>query len=133
MKRRKAACPSCGAPVEFTVGSVVSVCEFCQSAVARTDRPSPATVSTPPVTFIRSSSASPLAPLGKATATADSGGICNPRRSVGDAGLMRRDATSGAISHVGTTAPLGNVVVLITRGSESAQSKVAPPTAAARL
>ncbi|MGB0758240.1 MAG: DUF4178 domain-containing protein [Rubripirellula sp.] len=38
MKRRKAACPSCGAPVEFTVGSVVSVCEFCQSAVARTDR-----------------------------------------------------------------------------------------------
>ncbi|MGI9468118.1 MAG: DUF4178 domain-containing protein [Rubripirellula sp.] len=38
MKRRKAACPSCGAPIEFTVGSVVSVCEFCQSAVARTDR-----------------------------------------------------------------------------------------------
>ncbi|MAI72896.1 MAG: hypothetical protein CMM01_18595 [Rhodopirellula sp.] len=38
MKRRKTACPSCGAPVEFTVGSVVSVCEFCQSAVARTDR-----------------------------------------------------------------------------------------------
>ena len=38
MKRRKTACPSCGAPIEFTVGSVVSVCEFCQSAVARTDR-----------------------------------------------------------------------------------------------
>ncbi|MCP4943474.1 MAG: DUF4178 domain-containing protein [Planctomycetaceae bacterium] len=38
MKRRKTACPSCGAPTEFTVGSVVSVCEFCQSVVARTDR-----------------------------------------------------------------------------------------------
>lgn len=38
MKSRKTACPSCGAPVEFTVGSMVSVCEFCQSAVARTDR-----------------------------------------------------------------------------------------------
>ncbi|HBV64208.1 MAG TPA: DUF4178 domain-containing protein [Rhodopirellula sp.] len=38
MKRRKTACPSCGAPLEFTVGSVVSVCDFCQSAVARTDR-----------------------------------------------------------------------------------------------
>ena len=38
MKRRKTACPSCGAPLEFTVGSVVTVCDFCQSAVARTDR-----------------------------------------------------------------------------------------------
>ncbi|MDB4533018.1 DUF4178 domain-containing protein [Rubripirellula sp.] len=38
MKRRKTACPSCGGPIEFTVGSMVSVCEFCQSAVARTDR-----------------------------------------------------------------------------------------------
>ena len=38
MKRRKTACPSCGAPTEFVVGSMVSVCEFCQSVVARTDR-----------------------------------------------------------------------------------------------
>lgn len=39
MKRRTAACPACGAPVEFKVGSsLVTVCEFCNSAVARTDK-----------------------------------------------------------------------------------------------
>ncbi|MFK8114875.1 MAG: DUF4178 domain-containing protein [Rubripirellula sp.] len=39
MKRRTAACPACGAPVEFKVSSsLVTVCEFCQSAIARTDR-----------------------------------------------------------------------------------------------
>jgi Domain of unknown function (DUF4178) len=32
-------CPACGAPVEFKSGqSIVVVCEFCRSAVARTDR-----------------------------------------------------------------------------------------------
>jgi hypothetical protein len=32
-------CPSCGAPIVFKLGSsVVVVCEFCNSAVARTDR-----------------------------------------------------------------------------------------------
>ncbi|HXM34574.1 MAG TPA: DUF4178 domain-containing protein, partial [Pyrinomonadaceae bacterium] len=32
-------CPACGAPVSFKTGSsVVVVCEFCQSVVARTDR-----------------------------------------------------------------------------------------------
>ena len=32
-------CPSCGAPVEFKSGqSIVLICEFCRSAVARTDR-----------------------------------------------------------------------------------------------
>ena len=32
-------CPSCGAPVEFKSGqSIVVICEFCRSAVARTDR-----------------------------------------------------------------------------------------------
>lgn len=32
-------CPSCGGPVEFKSGqSIVVVCEFCRSAVARTDR-----------------------------------------------------------------------------------------------
>ncbi|MGI8812014.1 MAG: DUF4178 domain-containing protein [Pyrinomonadaceae bacterium] len=32
-------CPSCAAPIEFTAGStVVVVCPFCRSAVARTDR-----------------------------------------------------------------------------------------------
>ena len=35
----KANCPSCGAPIEFTAGStIVLVCPFCRSAVARTDR-----------------------------------------------------------------------------------------------
>ena len=33
-----AACPGCGAPVEFRVpGSLVSVCDFCASAVGRAD------------------------------------------------------------------------------------------------
>src|SRR5690349_13074763 len=32
-------CPSCGAPIEFKAGStIVLVCPFCRSAVARTDR-----------------------------------------------------------------------------------------------
>jgi hypothetical protein len=32
-------CPSCGAPIEFSVGSSVSkVCEFCKATVLRTDR-----------------------------------------------------------------------------------------------
>lgn len=32
-------CPSCGAPIEFQAGStVVLICPFCRSAVARTDR-----------------------------------------------------------------------------------------------
>jgi uncharacterized Zn finger protein (UPF0148 family) len=32
-------CPSCGAPIEFKAGStVVVVCQFCRSVVARTDR-----------------------------------------------------------------------------------------------
>ncbi|MCC6825166.1 MAG: DUF4178 domain-containing protein [Acidobacteria bacterium] len=35
----KANCPSCGGPVEFTAGStIVIVCPFCRSVVARTDR-----------------------------------------------------------------------------------------------
>lgn len=35
----RANCPSCGAPVEFKLGaSIVVICEFCNSAVARTDR-----------------------------------------------------------------------------------------------
>lgn len=38
MKRRTASCPSCGAPVQFGIGSVVTVCEFCQTAVARGDK-----------------------------------------------------------------------------------------------
>ncbi len=39
MKRRTAVCPACGAPVEFQVGSsLVTICEFCNSAVARTDK-----------------------------------------------------------------------------------------------
>jgi hypothetical protein len=34
-----ASCPSCGAPIAFKLGSsIVVVCEFCNSAVARTDR-----------------------------------------------------------------------------------------------
>jgi hypothetical protein len=32
-------CPSCAAPIEFKAGStIVLVCPFCRSAVARTDR-----------------------------------------------------------------------------------------------
>ena len=32
-------CPSCGAPVEFKSGqSIVVLCSYCHSAVARTDR-----------------------------------------------------------------------------------------------
>lgn len=35
----QANCPSCAAPVEFTAGStIVLVCPFCRSAIARTDR-----------------------------------------------------------------------------------------------
>ena len=35
----KATCPSCGGPVEFTSGStIVLVCPYCRSALARTDR-----------------------------------------------------------------------------------------------
>ena len=35
----QAACPSCAGPIEFTSGSsIVVVCPFCRSAVARTDR-----------------------------------------------------------------------------------------------
>ena len=35
----KANCPSCGAPIEFQKGStIVLICPFCRSAVARTDR-----------------------------------------------------------------------------------------------
>src|SRR5262249_52312433 len=39
MATLQANCPGCGAPVEFkTGGSIVVVCEFCRSVVARTDR-----------------------------------------------------------------------------------------------
>ena len=39
MSTLQANCPACGAPVNFTSGaSVVVVCEFCRSVVARTDR-----------------------------------------------------------------------------------------------
>src|SRR5437762_1695842 len=35
----KANCPSCAAPIEFKAGStIVVICPFCRSAVARTDR-----------------------------------------------------------------------------------------------
>src|ERR1043166_6042041 len=35
----QANCPSCGAPIEFKAGStIVVVCPFCRSAIARTDR-----------------------------------------------------------------------------------------------
>ncbi|MDQ3089155.1 MAG: DUF4178 domain-containing protein, partial [Acidobacteriota bacterium] len=35
----QANCPSCAAPIEFKSGStIVLVCPFCRSAVARTDR-----------------------------------------------------------------------------------------------
>ena len=34
-----AKCPSCGGPVEFKSGqSIVVICQYCRSAVARTDR-----------------------------------------------------------------------------------------------
>ena len=39
MTTLKSNCPSCGGPIEFTAGStIVLVCPFCRSAVARTDR-----------------------------------------------------------------------------------------------
>ena len=38
MKRRSASCPSCGGPMQFSIGSMVSVCDFCHSAIARTDK-----------------------------------------------------------------------------------------------
>jgi hypothetical protein len=39
MKKIEAPCPSCGAPVEFKVSSsLVTICEFCHSVVARGDR-----------------------------------------------------------------------------------------------
>jgi hypothetical protein len=34
----EASCPACGAPIAFRIGCVVSVCEFCKSAIARGDR-----------------------------------------------------------------------------------------------
>ena len=35
----QANCPSCAGPIEFKAGStIVLVCPFCRSAVARTDR-----------------------------------------------------------------------------------------------
>lgn len=34
-----ASCPACGGPIEFKIGSsIVVVCEYCNSAIARTDR-----------------------------------------------------------------------------------------------
>lgn len=39
MSTLRSNCPSCAAPIEFKAGStIVVVCEFCRSAVARTDR-----------------------------------------------------------------------------------------------
>ncbi|MCA9140228.1 MAG: DUF4178 domain-containing protein [Planctomycetales bacterium] len=39
MKRLKTNCPSCGGPVEFQTGSaLVTICEFCHTAVGRADR-----------------------------------------------------------------------------------------------
>jgi hypothetical protein len=39
MKHRTANCPGCGGPVEFnTASSLVTICDFCQSAVARGDK-----------------------------------------------------------------------------------------------
>ncbi|KAA5545978.1 DUF4178 domain-containing protein [Roseiconus nitratireducens] len=39
MKHRTAICPACGAPVEFnTASSLVTICEFCETAVGRGDR-----------------------------------------------------------------------------------------------
>ena len=35
----EASCPACGAPIAFNIGSsIVVVCEFCHSVVARGDR-----------------------------------------------------------------------------------------------
>jgi len=39
LKKKSAACPNCGGPVEFRFGAtMVTVCEFCHSAIARGDR-----------------------------------------------------------------------------------------------
>ena len=39
MSTLQAHCPSCGGPVEFKAGStIVVVCPYCRSAIARTDR-----------------------------------------------------------------------------------------------
>ncbi|TWU21675.1 hypothetical protein Pla52o_38620 [Novipirellula galeiformis] len=39
MKVRSATCPACGGPVEFKTGSsLVTICDFCQTAVARGDK-----------------------------------------------------------------------------------------------
>ncbi len=39
MKTRVANCPACGAPVEFRASSsLVTICEFCRSAVGRGDK-----------------------------------------------------------------------------------------------
>jgi len=39
MRVRVAACPACGGPVTFQVSnSLVSVCDFCRSVVARGDK-----------------------------------------------------------------------------------------------
>jgi len=39
MKHRTAICPACGGPVEFTTASsLVTICEFCETAVGRGDR-----------------------------------------------------------------------------------------------
>lgn len=39
MKKLKTSCPSCGGPVEFQRGSsLVTICEFCHTAVGRSDR-----------------------------------------------------------------------------------------------
>jgi hypothetical protein len=39
MSSLQAKCPSCAATIEFQKGStIVSICPFCRSAVARTDR-----------------------------------------------------------------------------------------------
>ena len=39
MTALQSTCPSCGGPIEFTAGStIVLVCPYCRSAVARTDR-----------------------------------------------------------------------------------------------
>ncbi|KXK01537.1 MAG: hypothetical protein UZ17_ACD001001763 [Acidobacteria bacterium OLB17] len=35
----KTSCPACAGPIEFTAGStIVVICPYCRSAVARTDR-----------------------------------------------------------------------------------------------
>ncbi|HEY4262851.1 MAG TPA: DUF4178 domain-containing protein, partial [Schlesneria sp.] len=39
MKQRIANCPACGAPIEFQLSTaLVTVCDFCHSVVARTDK-----------------------------------------------------------------------------------------------